>query len=79
MPSRPGYILLTENLRRLTEEKSISLASVADLAGIDRAELFAAMAGEIDPDLDWLNKLADGLGVKVSELVRDVSAGKSSN
>lgn len=76
VPSRPGHILLTENLRRLTEEKGITLSAVADRAGIDRAELFAAMAGEIDPDLDWLNLIADALGVELVELVIDSQHGK---
>lgn len=71
MPSPPGYELLTVNLRRLTEAKKIPLTVLADRAGIDRRELFAAMAGEVDPDLDWLNKLADVLGVEVTELLRD--------
>ena len=64
-----GSELLTENLRRLTELKQIPLTVLADRAGIDRAQLFAAMAGEYDPDLDWLNKLADVLAVPVSELL----------
>lgn len=64
-----GSELLTENLRRLTELKQIPLTVLADRAGIDRAQLFAAMAGEYDPDLDWLNKLADALAVPVSELL----------
>jgi hypothetical protein len=71
VPSRPGHILLTENLRRLTEEKGIPLTLVAGRAGVDSAELFAAMAGQIDPDLDWLNRIADALGVEVAELVVD--------
>lgn len=73
---RPGYELLTENLRRLTEAKKVPLTVLADRAGIDRAELFAAMAGEYDPDLDWLNKIADVLEVHVSELVFDDQFGK---
>lgn len=76
MPSRPGHVLLTENLRRLTEAKSIPLSTLADRAGIDRAELFAAMAGELDPDLDWLNLVAEALGVEVAELVVDDQLGK---
>ncbi|PRP97670.1 hypothetical protein ENSA5_31770 [Enhygromyxa salina] len=69
MTSLEGYHLLTENLRRLTEAKKVPLTVLADRAGIDRRELFAAMAGEYDPDLDWLNKLADVLEVDVGELL----------
>lgn len=59
---------MTENLRRLTEAKGTPLTVVADRTGIDRREFFAMMAGEYDADLDWLNKLADALGVDVTEL-----------
>lgn len=67
MPSRA----VTANLRRFTEARGIPLTVVADRAGIDRRELFAMMTGEYDTDLDWLNKLADALGVDVTELFAD--------
>ncbi|PRP95501.1 hypothetical protein ENSA5_38540 [Enhygromyxa salina] len=66
-----AHELLTLNLRRLTEQSYTPLTVVADRAGIDRRELFAVLAGEQEADLDWLFKLADGLGVRASELVRD--------
>ena len=75
VPPRPGYELLTRNLRRLTEAKKIPLTVLADRAGISRHELFAAMAGEIDPDLDWLTKLAEVLEVHVAELLEDDDRG----
>lgn len=68
---QPAHVLLALNLRRLTELRGISLAAVADRSGIDRRELFAVLAGEVDPDLDWLNKLADGLGVRLAALFDD--------
>lgn len=67
--NRPPHEPVTENLRRLTEEKGISLGVVADRAGLDRAEIFAVMAGEVEGDLKWLNKVAGALGV--AELVVD--------
>ncbi len=63
--------LLTINLRRLTEESHTPLTVIADRAGIDRRELFAVLAGEIQADIEWLYKLADGLGVRASELLRE--------
>lgn len=76
MPGLTGYELLTINLRRLTELGSLSLPAVADRAGIDRRELFAAMAGEFDPGLDWLNSLAEALGVPLAELFVEEQPGK---
>ena len=70
MPDRPAHELLTYNLRRLTEQSHTPLTVVADRAGIDRRELFAVLAGEQEADMDWLFKLADGLGVRASELLR---------
>ncbi|EDM79607.1 hypothetical protein PPSIR1_21304 [Plesiocystis pacifica SIR-1] len=63
-----AHELMTENLRRLTQLGGIPLTVVADRAGIDRRELFAVMAGEVDPDLNWLCRLAAGLGVPLSAL-----------
>ena len=71
MQNRPLHELVTENLRRLTEEKGIPLTVVADRAGLDRAEMFAVMAGELEGDLEWLNKVAEALGVEIAELVVD--------
>lgn len=64
----PAYELLRENLRRLTEERGVSLSELADRAWIPRTELFEAMTGEYDPDLEWLIRLAKALGVQLSEL-----------
>ena len=71
MTERRPHELLTLNLRRLTEQSHTPLTVVADRAGIDRRELFEVLAGEREADVDWLFKLADGLGVRASELVRD--------
>jgi transcriptional regulator with XRE-family HTH domain len=71
--SPEAHEIVTENLRRLTEAKDIPLTVVADRAGIDRRELFAMMAGEYDPDLDWLGRLADALEVPMSELFLEVT------
>ena len=75
MPGLLAHELVTENLRRLTEAKGISLAAVADRAGIDRRELFAMMAGEYDADLAWLNRLADALKVEFIELFKEPRGG----
>jgi transcriptional regulator with XRE-family HTH domain len=71
--SPEAHEIVTENLRRLTEAKGIPLTVVADRAGIDRRELFAMMAGEYDPDLDWLGRLADALKVPMSELFLEIT------
>lgn len=69
--SRPIHELVSENLRRLTEEKGMPLAVVADRAGLDRREFFAVLTGEQEGDFDWLVKVAEAIGVTTADLVVD--------
>jgi transcriptional regulator with XRE-family HTH domain len=62
---------VSENLHRLTEEKGMSLAVVADRAGLDRREFFAVLTGEQEGDFDWLTKVAEAIGVDAADLVVD--------
>lgn len=71
MQHRPLHEIVSENLKRLTEEKGIPLATVADRAGLDRRALFEVLTGEVEGDLDWLNKVAEAIGVDTAELVED--------
>ena len=71
MQHRPLHEIVSENLKRLTEEKGVPLATVADRAGLDRRAFFAVLTGEIEGDLDWLNKVADAIGVDTADLVED--------
>lgn len=70
--NRPTHVLLAENLARIAEERGISLADIAAIAGIDARELFAVLAGTYDADLDWLSALAKSLEVGIAELVIDL-------
>ncbi|PRP95833.1 hypothetical protein ENSA5_37020 [Enhygromyxa salina] len=74
MNSRPIHELVSENLRRLTEEKGVALAVVADRAGLDRREFFEVIAGEREGDFEWLRKVAEALDVEIAELVVDRSS-----
>ena len=74
MNSRPIYELVSENLRRLTEEKGVPLTVVADRAGLDRREFFEVIAGEREGDFEWLRKVAEALDVEIAELVVDLSS-----
>ena len=71
MSRLPVHLLITYNLRRLTEDSHLSLGTIADRAGIDRRELFDVLAGQQDADLSWLCRLAHALGVPMSQLVLD--------
>ena len=66
-----AHEILTLNLRRLTAEKHMPLTVVADRAQIPRRELFDALSGDYDPDVPWLERLAEAMDVRLWELVRD--------
>jgi hypothetical protein len=68
---RPAHELLAENVRRIAQAKGVSFVFLAGVAGISTERLLAIFSGEFDPDLDLINKLADGLGVALSELFAD--------
>lgn len=67
----PIHELLTFNLRRLTAQSFTPLTVIANRAGIDRSELFGVLAGEREADVDWLFRLAEGVGVRAAELLRE--------
>ena len=68
MSELDGHEVLTINVRRLTELKRMPLTVLADRAEISRGELFAVMAGEVDPDVEWIRRLAEALGVTMADL-----------
>ena len=69
--SRPLHELVSENLHRLTEEKGITLADVADRAGLERRDFLAVLAREREGDFDWLVKVAKAIDVEPADLVVD--------
>jgi hypothetical protein len=69
VPRRPSHELLAENVRRIAQAKGVSFVFLAGIAGISTERLPAIFSGEFDPVLDVLNKLADGLGVALSDLL----------
>jgi transcriptional regulator with XRE-family HTH domain len=70
-PRRPSHELLAENVRGIAQAKGVSFVFLACVAGISTERLLAIFSGDFDPDLDVINKLADGLGVALSDLFAD--------
>jgi DNA-binding phage protein len=62
---------LAANLHRIAFEKGIPLESVARSAGISLDDLLAICSGEFDPDLDVITRIAQALGIRLSELLAD--------
>ena len=71
MPEGPEYqALLAANIRRLAEERGISLNKLADFAGVGRRHLFAVLSGENDPTLGWTGRVANALEVDLVDLLK---------
>ncbi len=66
-----SYNRLIANLRRLRERRGLTQAQVADAAGLHRVYVRQLESGgRTNPSLDALDRLADALGVHVSDLLR---------
>jgi transcriptional regulator with XRE-family HTH domain len=59
---------LASNLHRIAFTMGLPLESVARSAGISLDELRAICTGEIDPDLEVVTRIAQAVGVRLSEL-----------
>lgn len=59
---------LAANLHRIAFTRDIPLESVARAVGISLDELQAICTGELDPDLDVVTRIAEAVGVRLSEL-----------
>jgi transcriptional regulator with XRE-family HTH domain len=66
----PELVALGKAIEQLREQHAIAASELAAAAGIARERLAALEAGEVDPPYDLLLALADGLDVRLEELVR---------
>jgi len=60
---------LAANVRRIANERGISLTHLPDHAGITRSHFWAVLAGDKSPTLRWLQTLAKALDVDVADLL----------
>jgi transcriptional regulator with XRE-family HTH domain len=56
-------------VRELREKRPLSTSQLAAAVGVEERRIRALEAGQLDPDYELLIALADGLGVRVAELV----------
>lgn len=71
VPRPQPHELLSTNIRRVAQLKGLSYVFLASQAGITTERLLAIFAGDFDPDLKLLNKLAETLGVELADLFAD--------
>jgi lambda repressor-like predicted transcriptional regulator len=73
-PVSPEALLeiLTANIRHEAAERGLALNSLADFAGVTRSHLFAVLAGDSYPTIEWLAKIAEALEVEPWRLLKPV-------
>lgn len=77
-PASETRDLLARNLRRLRAQKGISQEELADLAGLHRTYVGSVERGERNISIDNIEKLANALGVKVTDIIGDGKIASSS-
>jgi transcriptional regulator with XRE-family HTH domain len=68
--------MLGRVIRRLRTESGISQEGLAAISGIDRTFMGEIERGEANPSFDVLQRIASGLGVLLSELIRQYESEK---
>lgn len=56
------------NLHRIAFVRGIPLEAVARSVGLSLDDLLAICTGELDPDLDVVTRIAQAIGVRLSDL-----------
>lgn len=74
--TRDGTVAVGGVARRARQERGWTLQHAAAQMGVDLRQLQKLEAGEGNPQLGTLLRVADGLGVAVSELLSGVAAGE---
>jgi ribosome-binding protein aMBF1 (putative translation factor) len=66
--------VLARNIRSLRAKREISQEELADLAGLHRTYVGSIERSERNVSIDNIAKIADALGVKMYELLKDPTA-----
>lgn len=61
--------LIAENLKRLREERKLSLDSVARLSGVSKSMLGQIERGEVNPTVSTVWKISNGLKISFTQLM----------
>ena len=70
--------VVARNIRGLAEARGTPLNSLADFAGVSRAQLYSVLAGEAAPTTDWLAKIALVLEIEPWKLLAPRTVPKQS-
>lgn len=64
--------LLAERVRSVRVSKGMTLEEVAHAIGKDPQSIHRLEAGKINPSYVYLTEVCEGLGIEVSELLKDI-------
>ena len=70
MKKKKFLLALGENIRRVREEKDVSMLKLGKTIEKDYRSIMKVEQGKINCTLYYLCELADGLGIGVDELVK---------
>lgn len=70
--SRDVCVRFGERLRQLREKRGLNQIQLSEKIGIENSHLSRLESGKREPGLYMLELLAKGLGVTISELMKDV-------
>jgi lambda repressor-like predicted transcriptional regulator len=68
--------LVAKNVRAAAKGRGVALTALADFAAVSRSQLFAVLALETSPTLDWIAKVATALDVEPWQLLAPRAAKK---
>jgi transcriptional regulator with XRE-family HTH domain len=71
--SEPSAIL-GQVIRRLRTDRGISQEGLAAISGVDRTFMGEIERGEANPSFDVLQRIASGLSLRLSDLIRQYEA-----
>lgn len=71
----PISCIVSQNLKRLREQKKLSLDGVAKLSGVSKSMLGQIERGEVNPTITTVWKIANGLKISFSELLSHPATG----
>ena len=63
---------LADRVRTIREEKGMTLQEVAHEIGKDRQSIHRLEKGEFNPSFIYLTEVCKGLGIELSDLVKDL-------
>ncbi|GGG61008.1 helix-turn-helix domain-containing protein [Paenibacillus radicis (ex Gao et al. 2016)] len=70
----PINISISKNVLRIRKDRKLSLDQVAELSGVSKAMLGQIERGETNPTITTLWKIANGLRISFSSLIKEESA-----